>query len=354
MWTICAAYLDAMSKYAAPPETAEDVRVREEGTACHWLAQQRFEMGVLLPAGTVAPNGVAIDEDMRNAVELYVSTIYQRCAPGLVYVETKVDCSLIYPGMEGSPDCWSYHDGVLRVFDLKYGFGFVDEFWNLQLTIYTLALGNVLGLPDDTIVEMSIFQPRAIAGNEAHFRTWKTTLGELRTQFLGMLQMRAHMAAAGGPATSGLHCLDCAGRFQCSTFINTAREVCRITQQSVPLDLSPAALGAELRVVKDMLKILEGREESLKSQIERTLRSGKQIPGWSLKPSRGREAYLPGMEKSFMGAAKLYGVDATRPITPGEARRLLPDSMVDAFVNRPKAGMALSYVSEKEVIKKLR
>lgn len=354
LWTACAAYLAACVGYAAPPETADEIRVREEGTACHWLAQQRFLTGTLLPSGTVAPNNVVIDDDMRSAVETYVATIYERCYPGLLHVEERVDCSVIYPGMEGSPDCWSYHAPVLRVFDLKYGYGFVDEFWNLQLTIYTLALGSVLGLPDDTIVEMSIFQPRAIT-NEGPFRTWKATLGELRREFLGMLQLRAVLAMApNGVATSGMHCLDCPGRHECSTFINTAREVIRQVEKSVRMDLSPAALGAELRVVKDMVKLLESREESLKAQIEAKMRKGQPVPGWEFRPSKGREAYLPGMEKAFMGAAKLYGVDATRPITPGEARRQLPQIVVDAFVNRPKAGMALSYVSEKEVHKRMR
>lgn len=351
VWTLCASYLRACAEYEAPPDTADDIRVREEGTACHWAAQERFA-GKDVPAGAVSPNGVAIDQDMLNASHLHVTTMldteWQNWA-----AEQLLDCSLIYPGMPGSPDFWGYRPGLLRIGDLKYGYGFVEVYKNLQLTIYALVLANLLGLPDTDEVELVIVQPRAIT-NEGPVRRWRTTVGWLRTNMLGFLQMKAVQAMNDMLATAGLHCLDCPGRFHCSTFINQCHEVVRVSSQSVPLDLSPAALGAELRVVKDMRKLLEGREESLKAQVESHLRAGKSVPGWQFKPSKGREAFLPGMEKAFMGAAKIYGVDASRPITPSEARKVLPAIAVDPFVNRPKAGLALTFVGADQVEKQLR
>lgn len=348
VWTVCAAYLRACVEYAALPDTADEIRVREEGTACHWLAERVLQHGHLPTVGTLAPNGVAIDDDMWDAVNLYREHIGQECGA----IEVRLDCGIIYPGMEGSPD----HANViharraLRIDDLKYGYGYVDEFENLQLSIYALTVAHQHNLPDDYAAELSIVQPRAIT-NEGPVRTWKTTVGWLRQNMLGFLQRAAVMAMGDCGATAGLHCLDCPGRFTCSTHINMAREVCRHTGKSVPMNLSPAALGAELRIVRDALKVLEGRKESLQAQVESHMRNGRSIPGWQFTPSKGREAYLPGMEKAFLGAAKLYGVDASRPVSPSEARRLLPTVVVDAFVNRPKAGLALKYVGAKEVEK---
>lgn len=355
LWTACAAYLRACAEYAAPPETADDIKVREEGTACHWLAENLVETGAF-PAETIAPNNVAIDADMRSAAQLYVAeithTMYTAGAPSYRAVERSVDCSIIYPGMSGSPDFAACAGNTLYVFDLKYGFGYVEVFRNLQLSIYALALGNKLGLSDATNVELCIVQPRAIT-DEGPTRKWKTTLGWLRTNMLGMLQMKAVQAMHDHEATAGLHCLDCPGRHECSRFINMASSVCRQSGRSVPIHLTPSALGAELRVVKDMMKILEGRKESLESQVAYTIKNGGTIPGWRFKPSRGREAYLPGTEQAFMGIAKMHGVDASRPITPAEARKVLPRYVMDAFTTRPKAGMALSYVGPYEIEKEL-
>lgn len=345
VWTICASYLRACAEYEALPLTADDIRVREEGTACHWAAEQFLKHRTMPALGTVSPNGVVVDEDMVYAVRVYAAHI----GDNVGMIEQQVDCGIIYPDMFGSPD-HALITTRLRVDDLKYGYGYVDEFRNLQLSIYALAIAHKWQLPDDFPVDLSIVQPRAITP-EGMVRVWTTTVGWLRQNLLGFLQMAAVTAMAGHTATAGLHCLDCPGRFTCSTYINMAREVCRYTAQSSPMILSPASLGAELRVVRDMMKILEGRKESLHAQVESHMRNGKSIPGWEFRPSKGREAFLPGMEAAAIGAAKLYGVDATRPITPGEFRKALPTVVANAFLERPKAGLALKYVGEQEVEK---
>lgn len=352
VWTICAVYTRACSEYTALPETPEEVKVREEGTACHWLAECLYKSGTMQPVGTVAPNGVVIDGDMQQAAQMHVRPMQERASFAHEGIEESQDCGIIYPGMTGSPDYWAYSasSSTLYVDDLKYGFGFVEVYRNLQLSIYALSLGKRLMLGDDTKVVLTITQPRAIS-NEGPQRSWSTTLGWLRQNMLGFLQMAAVLAIHGDIATAGLHCLDCPGRFTCSRFINMASEVCRHAGHAVPMELTPVALGAELRVVKDMRKILEGREEALKSQVEALLRQGKNVPGWQFKPSKGREAFRPGTEAAAIGAAKLYGVDATRPISPGEFRKRLPAVVADAFLERPKAGLALTYVSGHDVEK---
>lgn len=348
VWTRCAVYPHACATYPALPESPDEVRVREEGTACHWLAEHLYRQRALLPVGTVAPNGIVIDGEMQKAARMFVRST----AMPQEGVEERLNCGLILAGMEGSPDYWGYNHAAntLYVDDLKYGFGFVEVYRNLQLSIYALVLGARLTLRDDTKVVLRIVQPRAIT-NEGPDRKWETTLGWLRENMLGFLQMAAVLALHGDIATAGLHCLDCPGRFTCSTFINTASEVCRHASKAVPMELSPVSLGAELRVVKDMRKLLEGREESLKAQVESLMRNGKSVPGWEFKPSKGREAFIPGTEQAAIGAAKLYGVEATRPISPGEFRKKLPAVVADTFLERPKAGLALTYVGDREVEK---
>lgn len=337
-WVRCALYVAMQAAYSS--ETDEtDNEVREDGTACHWLAAELFA-GRFHPVGTLSPNNRVLTQDMFDACDTYLDVMkeWPDCEH---YVEIPADCSVIYPGMTGTPDCWAYKPGHLRVMDLKYGFGFVEVFHNYQLTIYALAIGELLKLPDDTKVELIIVQPRAWSV-EGDVRRWFTTLGELRVVKL-QLQHAAMMAMAPNPVgTAGMWCIDCAGRLDCETFVRNTGPLIDFGHSAHRVNPTPDQVAEELRFVMSALALLDARKEALHTMLDHHQRRGGITRHFRMAPTTGRESWKPGMERAAINMAREYfKVDITKPITPKQARAKLPSHVVNAFVDQPKTAMKL-------------
>ena len=183
-WVRCFGYAQLNAAVGAPFEEDEDTDVREDGTACHWLAQQALE-GINHATDTVAPNGRLVTDEMQSAVAEYVSIIMAICRIAeLWHVEEKVPVSRVFAGVQdGTPDVWHFDPDTrtLYVLDLKFGFRYVDAYENFQLTIYTLTiLQVVLNVSlDDVKVKVAIFQPRC-PNHDGALRCWSPTVVKLR------------------------------------------------------------------------------------------------------------------------------------------------------------------------------
>jgi hypothetical protein len=105
-------------------------------------------------------------------------------------------------------------------------------------------------------------------------------------------------------------------------------------------------LGDELRRLKDAAKKLDARISGLEIQADSLLRSGKQVPGWSLTASFARETWREGTEAHVITLAERYfNTSITKPlkaITPNQARKMLPDNIVAMFAHKPSTGVRLT------------
>lgn len=354
-WFTCSASIDMTARFPNVPDDGDN-DIAEDGTACHWLAAEIWE-GRYPQEGTLAPNGRVLTEEMFDAVDMYHGVLRGSSRQDAnMRLEQPVDCSVIYPGVSGTPDAAGWNDAILFVDDLKFGFRFVEVWDNLQLVIYALAIGAIHNLPDEMLVQLTIIQPRSFH-RDGPVRSWTTTLGELRAKFLPVLQTRAHevmMQATRQVPNPG--CRDCPGRHICIGFQNAAMTALEQSYASIGNELSPAALGAELRMLQDGLKKMEARISGLSAQAEHLLRAGKPVPGWVLAPTYARESWQAGMEQQAMTMAKeLFGVDIGKPrkaITPNQARKLLPSAVVDALSHRASTGVKLTKQDPYEAKKK--
>lgn len=335
---------------AAYPEAPEeaDNDVREDGTACHWLAAELFH-GRFPALNSLSPNGRVLDEDMFDAADMYLDVL--RSWPGVVpVVEQKMDCSVLHPGVEGTPDAWAYNPTLRTLFigDLKYGFRFVEVWENLQMVIYAMALLRLLGLDNglmdqNIIVQFQIIQPRS-NHRDGPVRTWRVRASDLRALFNWIVSKAQDAMRPEAPCTPNPGCVDCPGRHACAALQNAAYTALEVAYGSVPHELDAQGIGVELSLLTEAAKRLEARITGLTAQAEHMVREGTVVPGWSLEPTYARERWQDGAEAKLLSFGTLMGVDLAKPlqaISPARARKLIPESYVKMFSHKPSTGVRL-------------
>jgi hypothetical protein len=343
-WTVCTGYVAMIAMYPDAPDEADN-DVREDGTACHWLAKEVWEKRIP-PVDSLSPNQRVLTEEMFDAVDEYHDEI-RSWGCDQIHMEEPVDCGMIYPDMVGTPDVWGYNSTThtLHLGDLKFGFRHVEVFKNLQFACYLIALITKLKLwGDPTLrIQATVFQPRSTRDGGAA-RHWYATLDQLRELFTLLCEHAAEAMQPGAPCTPNPGCIDCGARHACEAYQQAALIAVEQSFGSVPMELSPAAAGKELALLKRAQKHLEGRITGLEAQVAGTISQGKIVPGWELRHSYGRERWEPGKEENMIIAADLCGVDIrapARPISPAQARKKLPTSLVAVYAHKPPIGLKL-------------
>lgn len=149
-----------------------DTSCADEGTVAHWIAAKILKSEPLPEIGTqwevenkeVVPvlvdSGlptVTFTQEMLDYVRKYTDTI-SMAQVGESHTEEHVK---IFDNLEGTPDNFYFHDEVLFVSDLKYGYQQIDAKDNYQLLLY--AYGIIQEYKEfywvDDVV-LTIYQPR--------------------------------------------------------------------------------------------------------------------------------------------------------------------------------------------------
>lgn len=354
-WGICAL---SASLEAAYPEDIE-LGPTLEGTAAHWVNEQYLRHGALPALDAIAPNGVAVTREMIEGAELAMRTIVATLGPDWqlsLFIERRVPIPAIHPThCWGTPDYYAWSrapDGrvTLFVFDYKFGHLLVEARENNQLIAYTsgiLSEAGIDGHNDGQIsVAMCVIQPRS-HHREGPVRWWRTNAASLRGH-VNVLRMQAELATSPNPPAKPdpEACRDCKGRHACEALQRAAYLAADKAQQSLPLDLSPHALGLELRALTRAQRLLDARVSGLQQQAESTIKQGKLVPYWMLESTPGRLGWdKPAAEVLMLG--QIYGIDIAKPVeplTPTQAKaKGLPDELVDAYASRPAGASKLTY-----------
>lgn len=342
---------------AAYPENPEegDHEVREDGTACHWLAKELWD-GVAHAEGELSPNNRLLTEEMFTAVDMYHGVL--RSWPNVEPVlEQTVSFDWLFPDAEGTPDAWAYNPSIntLYVGDLKYGFRFVDQWQNYQLILYSAALIKLLHIEHrNPRIEMTIVQPRDY-GREGPIRTWVTTWYEIQP-IVEWLIGRAREAMGKNPlCTSGPQCMECPGRHACKSAQQSAMMAVEFAYGSVPFDLCPEALGAEASRLEDAAKRIEARMTGLHMQIESLLKRGVTVPFYEMRESRTRRYFPPESVEALKALGPYFKVNVMSDTikTVRQLETQLPKQIVEMYSRRPKGALKVGRVNPKEVERKL-
>jgi hypothetical protein len=320
-----------------PQEDTEDTL---NGDASHWVASSVLTtpQGIEDFIGLTAFNKVIITDEIAEAAELYVATILAVSSAGL-HVEEAIRAPRVHAESFGTPDCWYYDatQGILHIWDYKYGHGIVEPFENWQAINYYAGIIDKLGIPDEFLqVRIHIVQPRA-PHYEGPVRTWKTTGGALRN-YVNRLHNAAGEALGPNPRyVSGEWCRYCKGRHVCLSSEQAAMYSVDVTNSVASRDLSDEEMGTELAILTRAYKALEYRITGMEAEALARINKGAVIPGRKKGYGRGSMNWTkPKKEIAILG--DLMGVDVRKPeevLTPNQAKdKGLDISLLDVYIDK--------------------
>ena len=355
-WTRCPGWVGMQQAY---PEMGSDAEAAAEGTAAHWAAAEGL-LGRMAAPGVVDPAGTVVDEEMLEAVGLYLADVWQVCAEAGVtpVVEQPVAIPRVHPECWGTPDAWAYDAkrGILYVWDFKYGHRFVEVVDNLQLIAYAAGLLDSLGIngQQDQHVRLSlrIVQPRAYT-RDGPVRHWEILASDIRGP-VNLLAAAAVEALSDSPTyRAGDQCQYCAGRHTCRALQHAAAGAADTATRELPVQMPPGAVGHELRLLRRALALLESRCSGLELEALRMLGKGERVPYWAAQQSSGRARWAKPVEE-VLALGQMFGVDLAKPaepITPKQAAALIDESVINAYSEKPKGAMKLVPLNETSVKK---
>lgn len=337
-WRWCPLWPTMVERFPQAP--TEEGR---EGDAAHWC-NALPEAPAL---GSLAPNGVQVTSAMLQGRALWRHCLAEMVAPRF---EAHVFGGSIHRTLNhGTPDHWSFDGHTVYVDDYKFGFEPVEVFENwqglnyLSLVMDTLGMSN--GVHDQAIgARFRIIQPRAYH-RDGPVREWRIKrLSDLRGSFN---QLREAADRATSPQHQvgivGTHCKHCPGRHACDALQRNTATSIDTRGSSLPLELTPEALGVELRELRRTLKLLQARESGLTAQAEATLLRGQRVPGFAMEPKQGRTVWLHDAPTiAAIGTALGHALQKTEVITPTQAIAMgMPESVVAGLSHTPRSGLAL-------------
>lgn len=341
-WMRCAGSVLLSEPYLKQQTEPDEAAL--EGEAAHFVAEKLIREGILLDIGEACPNGITVDEEMREAAKEYAAAV-----PSGAQVEVRVSLDKISYGMKGIIDA-VYTDGQhLHVYDYKYGHRKVEEFENWQL------LTETLGLPLEGVTQISfhIVQPRCYQADAV--RTWTISIQEYMTAYVPSILKQASIVGARSKFTqTGDHCRYCPAAHACPTLGAVAGEVAERTKEADARELTPAALARELNALHRSKERLEARLLGLEQQAEQAIRAGTPVPGYTLSPKAGRPEWtVP--HATVIRLAKLSGLDVSKPpaaLTPSQAIKAgLSTTLVDTLSRRKDTGVKLTKVDLNQIRK---
>lgn len=276
-----------------------------------------------------------VDEEMAEAVQLYLDTVRADLRPGCdLVVEHRFDLGWLYPGMGGTNDaCVGEAYGTLHVYDYKHGRGVAvdiqdDGMPNAQLAYYALGAAKT---GDYSEVELVIVQPRA-DHPDGPVRRFKMTMDELEGWGQEVLLKAAKLTEQeNAPLAVGKYCRFCPAMAICPAQREHAADAAALafcdedpvvpqpTERSLP---DPAGMSDEdLARVASMAQMVQTWTTAVMDHLKDRLHQGGNVPGWKLvrtratnkwKDDKQAEAYLHRLLKQNAYEVKLKSVAQAR------------------------------------------
>ena len=342
MWSLCAGSVRMQQAY--PQQKSPKSK---EGVCAHWVLSELLS-GRTHAAGTFAPNGVEITEEMIDGAELCADHVNAlRTAGDVIHIEERLHAPHIHEHNGGTPDVilWQAAQRTLHVFDYKFGHRYVEVFENKQLINYASAF--LMEDAEDVTIFLHIVQPRSFCA-DGPIRRWKTDSSELDVYAEALATAAAAAMAPEAVRIPNPECGDCSARHACVALQQTALTVVDLAYDAVPFDLSDPMAGHELRYLTQAAERLDARISGLTADIESRMRGGRVIPFWTMTPSAPREQWTKPVEE-VLAMGELFGQHLQKPaapITPAQARKVgVPDEILAAYSARPAGTMKLAPVS---------
>ncbi len=340
---------------------AGDKAAAAEGTAAHWCMQQLFDgwSGEQLLADGKTEANHPVTREMVEAAQILVDDVNAvRAEFGVrtaAVIEQRVHIPRVHPSANwGTPDVRLWVMGAdgrvyLFVWDFKYGHKHVDAFENWQLADYAAGLldeARAANIAEDRItLVLRVVQPRSYH-RDGPVREWRLSAAELGA-YVFRLSMAADEAMSPTPVLkpSPDACENCNARHACEALQRAAYRGMDIARQAQADNLTPAALGLELRYLKDAQKLMTARITGLEAQAESLIRGAVTVPHWKFEAAGSRLNWTVSPAE-VLALGDMLGVPLAKepePITPTQAKNKgFPSALLGAYAANKSGAMRLA------------
>lgn len=341
-WLICPGSVAMQRRY---PEDEESESARE-GTAAHYAATESD------PAD-IAPNGVPIDQAMREGAALFRGDIEATLASAsdgtaeTLRYESPVE---IFPDCYGTPDAYAvdHRERIVHIWDYKYGHAYHDPVQHPQLMLY--AWGVLRTLPgDDWTVSLTIVQPRNYHPS-GPVRSWETTRAAVAAWVRFTAQPAGEAAMApDAPLVAGIedeHCDHCSAQLHCPAYWAMTAQAKRISRRQSAWEPGLDTMGLELREVSAAADRLKAMKTGLEEQALGAIRKGQHVPGWTTRRSEGLLVWNKQYE-DITALGDAMGVQVRKPVspwlvTPTQAIKLgIDETVITSYSTRNSGALKL-------------
>lgn len=335
---------------AAYPD--EDTPHAIDGRASHAVNQQFIVTGEM-PALRSALEGTEVTQEMIDGALLYVGDIANELGAAWfnhIHIEERVDLSGLHPKAWGTPDAFAIYPGFIYLWDYKFGHRYVDPFENWQLIGYAYDFVSKLSPEEElsTTIQMTIVQPRNFH-KDGPIRRWTVKAWELRpyfNQLKAWLEEAMREEVTANPAWQA--CQDCSARHACVPLRNACYAAMDYAMTSQAHNLQPDQLGVELARVEDVSKLLEAYKSGLEEEAVGVLKRGASIPNYTMAPGQSSLAWTmpPDFIISQLGEQLRAPLKVITP-TQAKTQKLVSEELLEAFADRPPAGLKLARIDTK-------
>jgi len=317
-WLECPPSLRFEENFPEPPES----EAAREGKVAHALAEHHMTK-ILQGKKVLTPKAIREDPLYRPAMEEYVATYcdvisetltaMQQTGDPAIYLEQELNLSRWIPEGFGTADCVVIGDGMMHVFDLKYGKGVpVTAEENPQLKLYALGCLEEFGcLYDITDVTLHIVQPRLDSITE-----WTVSREVLEKWGEYIVKPTAEKAFKGegefNPGES--QCRWCRGKNRCRAYNQYLLDVCQIRfddldeHEREPNELSDAEIAKMLEMGDEIKRWVKNISDYA---LDQALNCGKHFPGYKLVEGRSNRKIVNEKDCIDLLDRKGYTTDKT-------------------------------------------
>jgi len=214
---LCPGSVGMQKKHPGPAYTPES----REGTAAHTV-MARVLWGEVVKLGELieTPGGdpIACTAEMLKGADMLLESVRATLGEGwqsIIHVEERARSEVLHSKNWGTPDVWADKDGVLYIWDYKFGHGYVEVLRNRQILNYAALLRpSLTGRVVAVIVQPRMHHP------DGKVRKWDFFLQHQQELLDGL---RSAFAEAMGPMPrliAGLkQCRNCSARGVCQEIL---------------------------------------------------------------------------------------------------------------------------------------
>lgn len=267
-------------------------------------------------------------------------------------IEEILDISIIHPECSGVPDCWFFKEGVLYLFEYKFGHTYVEVFENWQLIEYAAGISNLLEACNE--VEFVIIQPRGFHRN-GQVRRWRVSISTLQPLFKRLRETEELAFQDIAICVASDQCNQCQARHVCPTLQQAALRAVDATYLNIPHNLNAVDLGYQMRYLTQALHLIEARLTGLKEETEIRIKRGEMVPGYMLDSQFERMQWRVDA-KEIIALGEMLDINLAKSqtvVTPKQALKLgVPKELLDTYVEFVPSKMRLVEIKD-ELSRKL-